>query len=100
MLNLGSHTRLFTISRFVSIGQWTIPAHTLIGKVPPVGCDGLEKLPLILNPVSAIAVGSSLIAVQEVWQLLTAMHRSMPGDNINRIVVHRWRRIWHEPNYR
>ena len=25
MLSLGSHTRLFTIGLFVSIGQWTIP---------------------------------------------------------------------------
>ncbi len=39
-----------------------------------VGCDGFEKLPLILAPVSGIAVGSSLITVQEVWQLLAVMH--------------------------
>ena len=50
MLNLGSHTRLFTIGLFVSIGQWTIPVRTLIGKVPRVGCDGFKKLPLILAP--------------------------------------------------
>ena len=50
MLNLGSHTRLFTIGLFVRIGQWTIPVRTLIGKVPRVGCDGFKKLPLILAP--------------------------------------------------
>ena len=61
MLNLGSHTRLFTIGLFVSIGQWTIPVRALIGEVPRVGCDGFEKLPLVLAPVSAIAVESSLI---------------------------------------
>ncbi len=34
ILNLGSHTRLFMIGLFASIGQWTIPVRTLIGKVP------------------------------------------------------------------
>jgi hypothetical protein len=67
VLSLGSHTRLFTIALFVSIGQWTIPVRTLIGKIPRVGCGGFEKLPLILAPVSTIAVESSLITVQEVW---------------------------------
>jgi hypothetical protein len=42
MLNLGSHTRLFTIGLFVSIGQWTIPVRTFIGKVPRGGCVGFE----------------------------------------------------------
>jgi hypothetical protein len=74
MLNLGSRTRLFTISLFVCIGQRTIPVCTLIGKVPHVGCAGFEKLPLILAPVSAIAVESSSFTMQEVWQLLTVMH--------------------------
>ena len=73
MLNLGSHTRLFTIGVFVNIGQWTIPVRTLIGKVPRVGCDGFETLPLILTPVSAIAAEPSLITVQEVWQFLAVM---------------------------
>ena len=61
ILNLGSHTRLFTMGLFVSIGQWTIPVRTFIGKVPRGGCVGFEKLPLILAPVSTIAVESSLI---------------------------------------
>ena len=74
MPNLGSHTRLFTIGLLVSIGQWTIPVRTFIGKVPRVRCDDFKKLPLKLAPVSAIAVESSLITVvQEVWKLL-AMH--------------------------
>ena len=61
MLILGLHIRLFTIGLFVSIGQWTIPVRTFIGKVPRGGCVGFEKLPLILAPVSTIAVESSLI---------------------------------------
>ena len=73
ILNLGSHTRFFTIGLFVSIGQWIISVRTLIGKVPRVGRDGFEKLPLILTPVSAIAIESNFITVQEVRQLLTAV---------------------------
>ena len=71
VLNLGSHTRLFTVGFFVRIGQWTIPVRTLTGKVPRVGCE----LPLILTPISAIAVDSSLITVQEVFA------RTDHGDN-------------------
>jgi hypothetical protein len=85
MLNLGSHTRLFMISLFIRIGQWAIPVRTLIGKVPRIGCNGFEKLPLILAPVSTIAVESSLITVQEVWQLLAVMHiaRSHTDDCVS-----------------
>ena len=72
MLNLESRTRLFTIGVFVSIGQWTIPVRMLIGKVSRVGCDDFEKLPLILGPISAVAIESSLITVQKVWQLLVS----------------------------
>jgi hypothetical protein len=74
MLNLGSNTQLFTIGLFVSIGQLTIPVRTLIGKVPCVGCDGFEKLQLILATVNTVTVESCLITVQEVWKLLNVMH--------------------------
>ena len=77
VLNLGPHTRFFMIGLFVSIGQWTIPVRMLIGKVPRVGCDSFEKPPLILAPVSTIAVESSFITVQEVWQLLVSC--TLPG---------------------
>ena len=84
MFNLGSHTRLFTIGLFVSIGQWTIPVRTLIGKAPRVGCDGFEKLPLILAPVSAVAVESShdrakclatpSLATTPIWTFIPKCH--------------------------
>ena len=73
MLNPGSHTRLFTIGLLIGISQWTTLVRTPIGKIPCVGCAGFEKPPLILVPVSAIALESSLITVQEVWQLLAIM---------------------------
>ncbi len=73
-IDLGSHTRFFTISLFVYIGQWSIHVRTLIDKIPRVGCDGFENHPMILARVGAIAVDSSLTTVQEVWQLLAVMH--------------------------
>src|SRR4051812_3718732 len=74
MLDLGAHGRLRAIALLLGLVKRAVPMGGLIGEVLGVGRNLLESRTLLLAPVGAVSIEPSLLAVQQVGQLLAVVH--------------------------
>src|SRR5215203_2629524 len=74
MLDLRAHRRLPAIGLLLGIAERAVPVCGLIGEVLGLGCTLLEPRTLLLAPVGAVSIEPSLLAMQQVGQLLAVVH--------------------------
>jgi hypothetical protein len=72
MLNLGSYLRFPPIGFLVGIGQWGVAARSFVSEVFCFWRNLLEHF--LLPNVGAVTIQLSLVAMQQIRQLLTVMH--------------------------
>ena len=73
MFDLGAHTGLAPVRRFVGLGQRPVFVGSLVGKVFGLGGQFPEPFPLFLAPVGAVAVEPGLLPMQQIWHFMAVM---------------------------
>ena len=74
MLDLGAYGRLPPIALLLGLVKRAMPVCRLIGEVLGLGRKLLEPRTLLLAPRGAVSVEPSLLAMQQLGQLLAVMH--------------------------
>ena len=74
MLDLGAYGRLAAIALLLGLVKRAMPVCRLIGEVLVLGRKLLEPRTLLLAPRGAVSVEPSLLAMQQLGQLLAVMH--------------------------
>src|SRR4051812_37967632 len=74
MLDLGAYGRLPAIALLLGLVKRAMPVCRFVGEVLGLGRNLLEPRTLLLAPIGAVSIEPSLLAVQQVGQLLAVVH--------------------------